>query len=163
MVKWFRLTKNQYFGFFAFGLVLFALQELPYIITPLIPLTSNPLMETTDKSLFLSIIEKMLCVTCVFVMLFLVRSDGKPFSFSNPNQKAFFSLAMLALAGYFVGWIFYFSGYQSLPLILCLLVAMPPIYYALIGLWRRNYLLVVLSGLFLFAHMLNVWHNLKLG
>lgn len=32
MVKWFKLSGEQYFGFWILGLVFFALQELPYMI-----------------------------------------------------------------------------------------------------------------------------------
>lgn len=56
MVRWFRVSDNQYFGFFMLGLVFFILQELPYIVMPLIPLESNPLMEMQDKSAVLNII-----------------------------------------------------------------------------------------------------------
>ena len=161
MVKWIKLTQSQYFGFFALGLALFLLQELPYIVMPLIPLSSNPLMEMQDKSAVLNIIEKVLGVSCILCMMFLVRGDAKWFSLSGSWEGACFGTAMLAIAGYFVGWIFYFTGHQSLPIMLGLLVAMPPIYYAFIGLWRRNYVLAVLGGVFLAAHLLNVWNNLK--
>jgi hypothetical protein len=60
MVKWFALSRNQYLGFFALGLVLFALQELPYIVMPLIHMESNPVMEMQDKSTILNITEKSL-------------------------------------------------------------------------------------------------------
>ena len=161
MVKWFRITKNQYFGLFALGFALFALQELPYIVMPWIPLASNPLMEMQDKSMLLNAIEKVFGVSCILVMLFLVRGDAKWFSLSPGKEKACFCIAALAIAGYFIGWAFYFKGYQSLPLILCLLVAMPPVYYAFIGLWRSNYPLAILGGMFLIAHIANVWNNLK--
>jgi hypothetical protein len=72
----------------------------------------------------------------------------------------FFCAAALALVGYFMGWAFYFNGYQSLPLIFCTLVALPPIYYSFIGLWRGNCVLAALGGLFLIAHLANVWYNL---
>ena len=160
MVKWVKLSKNYYIGFFALGLALFVLQELPYIIMPLIPLLSNPLMEMQDKSLILNAIEKILGVSCIVVMLFLVRSDAKWFSLDTAMEKRFFCIAVLAIILYFTGWIFYFSGFQSLSLIMLLLVAMPPIYYAFIGLWRKNYVLAVLSGMFLLAHLANVWNNL---
>ena len=65
MVKWFRLTKNQYLGFFACGLGLFLLQEVPYMIMPLISLEANPLMEMQDKSVVLNVIEKSLGVSCI--------------------------------------------------------------------------------------------------
>ena len=160
MVKWFRVTKNQYLGFFAIGLVLFMLQELPYIIMPLIPLEANPLMEMQDKSVILNVAEKILGVSCIIVMMFLVRGDVKWFSLSTLRERVFFSMAMLSIIGYFVGWMYYFCGFQSLPLILFSLVALPPIYYTFIGLWRRNYVLSVLGGTFLLAHLANVWNNL---
>lgn len=161
MVKWFRLTKNQYFGLFLLGVAFFLLQELPYIVMPLISLTTNPLMEMQDKSIILNALEKFLGISCIFVMLFLVRADAKWFSLNNPKEIAFFGVAMAAIVGYFIGWGFYFSGFQSLALILCTLVALPPLYYAFIGLWRKNYALVVLGSLFMITHISNVWNNMK--
>ena len=161
MVKWIKLTKNQYFGFFALGLVLFTLQELPYIVMPLIPPpASNPLMEMQDKSIPLNIAEKALGISCIVAMLFLVRGDAAWFPLNTRKEKLFFSAAMMAIAGYFAGWALYYNGYQPLPLIIGALVAMPPVYYACIGLWRRNYALAVLGCLFLMAHIANVWVNL---
>ena len=162
MVKWVRITKNQYLGFFALGLALFLLQELPYIVMPLIALSTNPLMEMQDKSWVLNAVEKLMGVSCIVTMLFLVREDATWFSLRTSKEKVFFSGAITATAGYFIGWIFYFNGVQSLSLILALLVAMPPLYYAFIGLWRGNYILAVLGGIFLLAHLANVWNNLAL-
>ncbi len=161
MVRWFRVSDNQYFGFFMLGLVFFILQELPYIVMPLIPLESNPLMEMQDKSAVLNIIEKLLGISCIVIMLFLVRGDAEWFSLRTPKEIFFFSVAMISIIGYFIGWVFYYNGFQSLPLILCSLVALPPIYYAFIGLWRGNYVLAVLGGMFFLAHISNVWNNLK--
>ena len=161
VVKWVKITKNQYFGLFALGFVFLLLQELPYIVMPWIPLASNPLMEMQDKSLVLNALEKLLGVSCIFGMLFLVRGDTKWLSLGTGGEKVFLCVAMLALAGYYVGWILYYNGVQTLLLILCLLVAPPPVYYAFIGLWRKNYVLAALGGAFLIAHILNVWNNLR--
>lgn len=161
MLKWFRLTKNQYIGFFVLGLAFFALQELPYIVMPFIALSSNPLMEMQDISAFLNMIEKICGVSCIVLMLFLVRDDAKWFSLETKQEKAFFIGALIAILGYFFGWAFYFIGFQSFSLILCTLVALPPVYYSLIGMWRRNYALAACGGLFLVAHIANVWNNLK--
>ena len=160
-MKWFRLTENQYFGFFALGLALFILQQVPYIVMPLIRMESNVLMEMQDKSAILNTVEKILGVSCVVVMIFLVRDDAKWFSLDTLHGRVFFFLAMAAIIIYFIGWIFYFNGVQNLPLLLGILVTMPPIYYSFIGLWRKNYVLAVLGGVFLIAHMSNVWNNLK--
>ncbi|MDR2670708.1 MAG: hypothetical protein LBC26_03175 [Oscillospiraceae bacterium] len=160
MAKWLKLTQHQYIGFFALGLAFFVLQEMPYIIMPLMPLTANPLMEMTDKSTLLNAAEKALGVSCIVALLFLVRDDGKWFSLHGTKEIVFFCVAMLAIIGYFTGWAFYFNGYQSLPLMLCTLVALPPVYYSFLGWWRGNYVLVALGGLFLIAHVSNVWNNL---
>ena len=160
MVKWIRATQRQYIGFFALGLAFFALQELPYIIMPLVPLSSNPLMEMQDKSLLLNAAEKLLGMSCIIVMLFLVHEDAKWFSLDSAVEKGFFCAAMLAVGMYFAGWILYFNGFQSRLIIIGLLVAMPPIYYGFIGLWRKNYPLAALGGMFLLAHLANVWNNL---
>jgi len=161
LLKWFALTQNQYIGFFGIGLALFVLQQMPYIIMPLLHLESNPLMEMQDKSAVLNAIEKILGVSCVILMIFLVRGDVQWFSLNTIQEKIFFGVAMLAIIVYFVGWVFYFRGFHDLTFMLITLVAMPPIYYAFIGLWRGNYVLAVVGGLFLIAHLSNVWNNMK--
>lgn len=161
MVKWFGITQNQYVGFFALGLALFALQQLPYMIMPFIQMETNILMEMEDRSFLLNAVEKVFGVSCVIIMIFLVRGDAKWFSIDTISEKIFFSIALMAIAVYFVAWVFYFRGFQILPFMLLTLVAMPPIYYASIGLWRGNYVLTATSGFFLAAHIANVWNNLR--
>ena len=41
------------------------------------------------------------------------------------------------------------------------LAALRPLYYSFIGLWRRNYALAACGGVFLVAHIANVWNNLN--
>ena len=41
MVKWIKLFSNQYLGFWLLGLVLFAIQEIPYMVMPLLKLKTN--------------------------------------------------------------------------------------------------------------------------
>ena len=41
------------------------------------------------------------------------------------------------------------------------IVAMPPLYYAAVGLWRRNVALVVTAGVFLAVHFMHVYGNLR--
>jgi hypothetical protein len=45
MLKWLKISKRQYWGLFPLGFALITLQELPYIIMPLIPMNTNPLMD----------------------------------------------------------------------------------------------------------------------
>ncbi len=161
MVRWIKLTQHQSFGLFALGLLLFALQELPYMIMPLVPMETNVLTAMQDKSPMLNGLEKVLGIGCIVVMLFVVRNDTPWFSLRTSKEILFFCVAAAALLAYYIGWVFYFRGNQSLGIILGLLVAMPPLYYTFIGLWRGNTLLAVLGGAFLATHLCNVWTNLK--
>jgi hypothetical protein len=118
-------------------------------------------MAMTDKSAVLNALEKICGVACIVFLFFLVRSDTHWFPLSSAKEIFFFTVAMLAVAGYFAGWAFYWNGHQSLALILGALVALPPVYYAFLGLWRGNTPLAAAGCLFLFAHLGNVWNNLK--
>jgi flavin reductase (DIM6/NTAB) family NADH-FMN oxidoreductase RutF len=51
MTRWFKIYGNQYLGFWALGLVLFAVQEIPYINAPIIeeyPLTLECKVKSWD-------------------------------------------------------------------------------------------------------------------
>ncbi|MCL2489733.1 MAG: hypothetical protein FWF36_03255 [Propionibacteriaceae bacterium] len=161
MLRFVKLGGEQYLGLFVLGLVLFLLQELPYIVMPLIHLSSNPVMTMTEKAPVLNIIEKALMFGCVGVMLLLVRSDAKWFSLSTPKEILCFTVAMVALAGNFIGWGFYYTGHQNLVLIVVLLCAFVPVFYGFIGLWRGNWALAALSAAALIVHPLHVWINLR--
>jgi hypothetical protein len=77
MVKWIRLYKSQYLGFFALGLLLFAVQELPYGIMPLFHLSANPIMEMTEASPFLNILEKVLGTLSIAALILVVEKKRK--------------------------------------------------------------------------------------
>ena len=53
MVRWFKLMGDQYLGFWVLGLVLFAFQEIPYMLMPLFHLETNPIMNMTETCLLL--------------------------------------------------------------------------------------------------------------
>jgi len=161
MVKWLKITEYQYLGFFAPGLFFFALQELPYIIMAVFKLDGGPIMAMENKSAVLNTIEKVCGVTCIMLLLFVVRSDANRFSLVAAKEVVCFAAAMTAIIGYFIGWIFYWNGQQSLALMLGTLVALPPIYYAFLGLWRGNTPLSIMGFVFLAAHLSNVWNNLR--
>ena len=98
---------------FFLGFAVFLLQELPYIIMPLTKTDSNPLMEMARPYPILNIFEKILMFSTIISMMFIVHGKTKWFSISSLKEKVFFITAVLLLIGYYIGWIFYFSGYQS--------------------------------------------------
>ena len=161
MVRWFRLFGNQYAGFWALGLLLFAVQEIPYILMPFIHLKTNPIMNMTETSPVLDVCEKILGSLCIALMMFVIHRDAVFFSIAEGREKLFFTLTALILLANFAGWALYFTGRQSLFVMMAFIVAMPPLYYMAIGLWRQNTPLVITGAVFLAVHFLHVLGNLR--
>lgn len=162
MFKWFKITKNQYFGLWLIGILLFAIQEIPYMIMPLIPLTTNPVMEIAAKSVFLDICEKIFGVLCVALMVLIVNKNSKVFSLRTKSEKVFFSVIVGVILLNFMGWVLYYCGLQSIAIMIVFIFALPPLYYLFIGLWRKNCFLVIASGTFFIIHLSNAFVNLLL-
>lgn len=157
MVKWFHLYKDQYFGFWIVGLILFILQEVPYIVMPFITLNSNPVMSQRETSPGLNILEKILGISCVLIHCFIVSENSEVFSLGIGINKAGFILALVILLANYSGWVMYFRGHQDPWIILVFLVALPPLYYAAIGLWRGNRILTVMGIAFGIIHTIHVY------
>ncbi|MCL2114608.1 MAG: hypothetical protein FWH29_00120 [Methanobrevibacter sp.] len=157
VIKWFKIHKNIYFGLFSLGLFFFLFQEIPYIIMPLVELANNPLMEMIDTYPILNLFEKIFGISTIIAMIFIVNSNTKGLNLDFLKEKIFFTISIILLLGYYLGWMFYFNGYQELSLVLIVLAGFPPLYYTFIGLWRKNHILVPLGILFLIFHLANVW------
>ena len=161
MVRWIKLFGNQYFGFWVLGLVLFAIQEIPYMLMPLFHPETNPIMNMTETSAVLDIYEKVLGSLCISLMVFIIHKDAKLFSVSAGWEKLFFILAVILLLANFIGWALYFTGHQSILVMMLFIVALPPLYYVAIGLWRQNTPLMICGAIFLAVHFMHVLGNLK--
>ncbi|MDE5566005.1 MAG: hypothetical protein K2I77_03355, partial [Anaeroplasmataceae bacterium] len=131
-----------------------------YMVMPLIHLKMNPIMEMPTKILFLDILEKVFGILSVAVMILIVHKDSKLFSISTKKEIKFFGVATGLIILNFIGWIIYFCGLQSVAVMIIFIFALPPLYYLFIGLWRKNYFLVALSGLFFIVHLSNAFINL---
>jgi len=90
-----------------------------------------------------------------------VHHAGGGYSLATSREAVFFTVALLALLAYYIGWALYFTRHQNLVLIVVLPCAVVPVFYGFIGLWRENYVLVVLAAAFLIVHPLHVWLNLR--
>jgi len=161
MVRWIKIFGNQNLGFWVLGLVLFVLQEIPYMLMPLFHLESNPIMNMTETSAVLDMCEKILGSLCIALMAFIVHKDATLFSITNAMAKLFFTLAMVILLTNFFGWGLYFTGHQSIFVMMLFIVAMPPLYYVAVGLWRQNTPLVITGAVFLAVHFFHVLGNLR--
>lgn len=162
MIKWIKIGGNQYFGFWIFGLLLFALQEVPYMAMPLFKLESNSVMNMQESSAILDIAEKILGSLCIAIMIFLVQENRDLVSIGKGITKIGFYIMIISLLLNFFGWGLYFNGHQSFGVIMFFLVALPPLYYAGIGLWRENWVLLGTSIIFEIVHFIHVYGNLKI-
>lgn len=160
MVRWIKIVGNQYLGFWGLGLVLFAIQEIPYMVMPFLHLETNPIMNMTETSALLNTCEKIVGSLCIALMTFVIHKDAVLFSVSEEREKVFFIAAVILLLANYFGWILYFSGHQSIFIMMLFIVAMPPLFYLAIGLWRRNVPLAVAGGLFFVIHFTHVFRNL---
>ena len=163
MVKWIKLFGNQYLGFWLLGLLLFVIQEIPYMVMPLIKLETNPIMTMKESSMPLEMCEKALGSLCIAFMLFIVHGNATFFSVNPGRETLFFSLALGALLLNFFGWILYFSGVQSLFVMMAFIVALPPLFYVFIGAWRNNVPLSATGCVFFLVHFIHVWGNLRIS
>lgn len=163
MVRWIKLFGNQYLGFWILGLVLFAVQEIPYMVMPLFKLETNPIMNMQKSSVILDICEKALGSFCIALMTFIVHKNAVLFTVAEKYEKVFFLFAMAVLLLNFFGWALYFTGHQSVFIMMFFIVLLPPLYYVFIGLWRKNIVLSIVGGIFLVVHFIHVLGNLRIS
>lgn len=163
MIKWLKLPGNQYLGFWILGLVLFFLQEVPYMVMPLLHLETNPIMNMQELSTVLDLWEKVLGSSCIAMMIFILHEEAAFFSIQPGRERLFFCVTVGILLINWFGWVLYFIGYQSIPVMMLFIVMLPPLYYVAIGLWRNNIILSITGCIFLIVHFVHVLGNLRLG
>lgn len=161
MVKWIKITENQYLGFWIIGLFLFVLQEVPYMIMPLFQLETNPIMNMQETSVFLDICEKVLGSLCIVLMTFIVHKNTGILDIGSGIAQIGFGFTILTLLLNYFGWWLYFNGHQSIGIMMFFIVVLPPLYYVCIGLWRQNWLLIFTGIIFMVVHFIHVLGNLK--
>lgn len=163
MLKWIKIVDNQYIGFWVLGLVLFLIQEIPYMVMPLFKLETNPIMNMQESSVMLNVCEKILGSLCIAFMTFIVCDEKKIFSISDQKELLFFCIAVGIILLNFSGWFLYFTGHQSIFVMMFFIVVLPSLYYVFIGLWRNNIILTITGCIFLVVHFIHVLGNLKMG
>jgi len=122
MVRWIKLLGNQYLGFWILGLVLFLIQEIPYMVMPLFKLETNPIMNMQEASDILDVCEKILGSLCVVFLTFIVHCEAKFFSVRSGKELFYFCIIIGVLLLNFFGWSLYFTGHQSILVMLFYLV-----------------------------------------
>ena len=155
MFKFVHLFKHYFFGLSFIGIAAFVIQEIPYMIMPLIKPESNPIMNMQNEIKWIETVQGLLGILSMILLMLIVRDDVGFFSLSTSREKAFFLLTILMIAINFVGWAFYYTGHQYGWLIVLSQFAVVPLYYLFFGLWKSNYLLVGVAAPFFLIHTIN--------
>ena len=147
MLKFTHLFKNYYLGVSVIGIIAFMIQEIPYIIMPLVKPVHNPIMHMQNEIEWIVTIQNILGVLTMALLMLIVRDDVGLFSLKTTKEKTFFALTVLMLLINFIGWTAYYLGYQYGWL------------YLFYGVWKSNYPMVGTAALFLIFHTMNGFLN----
>ena len=159
MLKFTHLFKNYYLGVSVIGIIAFMIQEIPYIVMPLVKLVHNPIMHMQNEIEWIVTIQNILGVLTMALLMLIVRDDVGLFSLKTTKEKNFFALTVLMLLINFIGWTAYYLGYQYGWLIVISQFMAVPLYYLFYGVWKSNYPMIGTAALFLIFHTMNGFMN----
>ena len=77
MLKFIHLFKNYYFGISFIGIAAFVIQEIPYIVMPLIKPASNPIMNMTNEIKWIETVQGIFGTLSMILLMLIVRDDVK--------------------------------------------------------------------------------------
>ncbi len=155
MLKFIHLFKNYYFGISFVGIAAFMIQEIPYIVMPLIKPVSNPIMNMSNEFKWIETVQGIFGVLSMVLLMLIVRDDVKLIPKETTRERVFLFLTILMILINFIGWTFYYMGYRYGWLIIISQFAVVPLYYVFFGLWKSNYLLVGTAVPFFIIHTIN--------
>ena len=159
MIKIAHLFKNYYLGISFIGIIAFVIQEIPYIIMPLVKPESNPIMNMQNESKCIQIIQGVFGMLSMVILMLIVRDDVGFFSIETTRDKVFFILTLVMILINFIGWTLYYTGHQIRWVIVISQFAVVPLYYLCFGLWKHNYPLVLTAAIFFAIHTINGYMN----
>lgn len=131
------------------------IQEIPYIVMPLIKPASNPIMSMTSEIEWIETVQGLFGILSMVVLMLIVRDDIKPIPRETAKDKTFLFLMVMMILINYVGWTLYYMGHQYGWLIMISQFAAVPLYYLFFGLWKSNYLLVGTAVPFFVIHTIN--------
>jgi len=155
MIKFLHLFKNYYLGISFIGIAAFVIQEIPYIVMPLIKPASNPIMNMSNEIKWIGIVQGIFGTLSMILLMLIVRDDVKLIPIETTKDKTFLFLTILMILINFIGWTLYYMGHQYGWLIIISQFAVVPLYYLFFGLWKSNYLLVGTAVPFFVIHTIN--------
>lgn len=155
MIRFFRLHGHYVLGLSLAGLLAFALQEIPYMVMPLINPASNPIMNLPNELPWLERVQGVIGMLTMVLVMLVGRDDVPFFSVADKREKACFAATALMLLINFAGWTLYYLGVQHGAVMVITQFAAVPAYYLCFGLWKRHRPLTVAAAVFLVIHTVN--------
>lgn len=89
MIKLVHLFKNYYIGISFIGIIAFVIQEIPYMVMPLIKLSSNPIMDMQNEIGWIEKTQNIFGVLSMILLMLIVRDDDTFFSIATNKEKVF--------------------------------------------------------------------------
>lgn len=136
-------------------MIAFVIQEIPYMMMPLIEMKSNPIMNMPNEIPWIEKTQGIFGMLSMILLMLIVKDNDKFFSVTTYKEKAFFATTVIMILINFMGWTFYYLGFQYGWLIVISQFAVVPLYYLFFGLWKSNYLLVGTASVFFIIHTIN--------
>ena len=155
MIKFLHLFKNYYLGISFIGIAAFVIQEIPYIVMPLINPASNPIMNMQNEIRWIEPVQGLFGTLSMILLMLVVRDDVRLIPKETTKEKTFLFLMILMILINFIGWTLYYMGYRYGWLMIISQFAVVPLYYLFFGFWKSNYLLVGAAVPFFVIHTIN--------
>ena len=147
--------KKYKIGFSIKGFVAFLCVMIPNIIWAVLPPTNDILAgNNADNPIFDVLLN--ICRFLIFALLVLLINKTEK---ENRTSKALLCLSVFCLLGYFVSWVLYYLGNTNPWLLVLGLAASPSLYFIFIGLWLKNYPVILPSFIFAIIHIAITYAN----
>lgn len=87
MLKFIHLFKNYYLGISFTGIAAFVIQEIPYIVMPLIKPVSNPIMNMRNEIKWIGTAQGIFGMLSMILLILIVRDDVKLIPGDTTKEK----------------------------------------------------------------------------
>ena len=94
MLKFIHLFKNYYLGLSFIGIAAFVLQEIPYIVMPIIKPACNPIMNMQNEIRWIEPVQGLFGTLSMILLMLVVRDDVKLIPRETAKEKIFLFISV---------------------------------------------------------------------
>lgn len=101
MLRWLHLFKNDYIGLSFVGIIVFVVQEIPYMVMPLMKLQSNPIMDMHNEAAWITGLQTAVGILTMLMLMLTVKDDEYIFALTATREKiSFFFMTMMIVINF---------------------------------------------------------------